>query len=185
MATYARPTVFWLPNPFPDPPSQGLVIPGRNDVVYSIFNRGRKTIVRPRRLGPAPTKPSKYNTLPSKIELREDALPTDTPKHLREVAKGLFNASITDKSARAYDSTVRKIECLEALIGRKISLPLSNGDYNLVLTYLVDRGGRGGKGLSYKAIKKHLSGIRRMSLAEGVACPEETPDLTNTLLKGH
>ena len=185
VATYAKPTVFWLPNPFPDPPTQGLDTAGRNDVVYSIFSRGRKTIVRPRRLGPAPIKPSKYNTLPSNIVLREEALPADTPKYLREVAKGLFNASISDNSARAYDSTVRKIKSLEALIGRKISLPLSNGDYNLVLTYLVDRGGKGGKGLSYKAIKKHLSGIRRMSLAEGVARPEVTPDLANTLLKGH
>ena len=155
VATYANPTVFWLPNPFPDTPAQATP-PGRNKIKSSTFIRGRKIIVRSHPPGPKPSKPNKSNTLPSKIILSEAALPADMPEQLVEVAKGLFNASITDKSAKGYESIIKKIKDLESLIGRQVPLPLSSSDYNLVLTYLIDRGGKGGKGLSHKVIKKNI-----------------------------
>ena len=184
IATYANSTVFWLPNPFPDLPLQVLDT-GRKKVKFATFSRGRKTIYRTHPSVPKPTKPSKYNTLPSSIVLKDDALPVDTPKYLLETARGLFNASITDKSAKGYGSTAKKIKNLESLIGRKLPMPLSDSDYSLFLTYLIKQGGKGGKSMSHKAIRKHLSGIRRMTVAKGFPYPKSKPALAETLLKGH
>ena len=184
--TFADPSpVFWLPNPFERVPSASRNQGRTNFTDFVTFKRNGKTISRPVVKTPNPTKPAKYNTLPGSIQLQEQALPKDTPQDLREAAQDLFNASITDRTGKGYATTAKRVKSLEGLIGRCFSWPLPESDLSLIMTYLINRGGVTGKKLRPRTILKHLSGVRRMSLAMGAPMPKKVEGLTKALLKGN
>ena len=186
--TYADPSpVFWLPYPFRRTPFSSSD-KGRDSTMYYVsFNRNGRSISRQslRVKVPLPSKPAKYNTQPGTIRLQDDALPADTPLYLKEAAQGLFNASITVKTGKGYESTVNRVKLLEELIGRQFSWPLSEGDLALFMTYLVETGGVKGKKLRPRTVRKHLSGIKRISLSMGAPMPKKLPGLTKALMKGN
>ena len=68
---------------------------------------------------------------------------------------------------------------------RSFSWPLPEMDLSLNTTYLINKGGVKGKKLRPKTIKKHLGGVRRISLANGAPMPKEVQGLTRALLKGN
>ena len=168
---------FALPYPFkeldPVPSSQGRTV---------VFRRGMKGKVihrpNPVKPTPTPTHPGKYNTKPKGPKLESSVLPQDAPRHLRELAEKLFNASVASSTAKKYSSTEKYMTLLESEMGRKFSFPLSAPDYSLVLTSLAARG------LSTGTIRSYLAGARRMSIARG-AEPSPTPELAKQLLKGY
>ena len=186
--TFADPSpVFWLPNPFKGMPVASKD-QGRRNFDFVTFKRNGKTFkrtVKPVVKFPKPSKPAKYNTLPGAIHLQDNALPVDTPQELREAAKNLFNASITDQTGKGYATTARRVKSLEDLIGRSFSWPLPEMDLSLITTYLISKGGVKGKKLRPKTINKHLSGVRRISLAMGAPMPKKILGLTKALLKGN
>ena len=182
--TYSSsPVEFWLPDPFPEAELTARD-PGRTPRAF-VFSRNGKTIVRKAPTGPKPIKPSKFNTLPGKIVLGGNALPTDAPANLKVMSQSLFNASVSGKTAKGYEGTERKIKHLEAQIGRTFRWPLDSKDLNLFVAHLVSQKTKNGKRVKPGTIKKHMSGIRRIALSKGIPTPDKIPDLTKTLLKGH
>merc|ERR1712143_120308 len=94
---------FALPYPFkeldPVPSSQGRTV---------VFRRGKKgkVIHRPKPIKPTPTPthPGKYNTESKGPKLEPSILPQDAPRHLRELAEKLFNASVASSTAKKHSS---------------------------------------------------------------------------------
>ena len=174
---------FWLPDSFPEA-DLTTHNPGRIPRAF-VFTRNGRTIVRKAPSGPKPIKPSKFNIVPGKIVLGGNALPPDAPANLRMVSENLFNASVSDKTAKGYECTERKIKHLETQIGRTFQWPLDTRDLNLIVAHLVAHTKKDGKRIKPGTVKKHLSGIRRIALSKGIPTPEKVPDITKTLMKGH
>ena len=166
---------FWLPNPLVPNNESGDA--GRSTHSYqSCFARKGRVIKRQRVTAPAP---AKFNTIQKGFPLSGSALPPDTPSHLKEVARKLFNASIASSTARTYSTTASHLTRLERTLGRSLTWPLSPQDYNLVVTYLADRG------VKSSTVKQYLAGARRIALSKGVENPSPQSDLAKTLLKGY
>ena len=182
--TYSStPVEFWLPNPFMET-EHTIGNSGRAPRVF-VFSRNGRTIIRKAPKGPKPIKPSKFNILPGKLTLGGDALPTDAPAHLKIVSENLFNASVSDKTAKGYEGTKRKISELETFLGRTFHWPLDSKDLNLIVAHLASQTMKDGKRVKPGTVKKHMSGLRRIALAKGIPTPEKVHDLAKTLLKGH
>ena len=172
----SRDIPFFLPHP-----SGGVISATTGQGRTVSFIRNGRVIVRNKgvKSTPTPTFSPKFNQSPKGRALSTEALPTDTPQHLRDLAGKLFNASIARTTAKQHTTLANHVSHLEQALGREISFPLCPTDYNLLLTFLMS------KGLNSNTIKSYMSGTKRMAMARGVQSPAPQPELAKTILKGY
>ena len=171
-------TAYWLPYPFGIVDSSNNVQGTYKQQHSAKFMRKGKVIERHKPYL-TPSAQPKFNTNTKGSPLSSEVLPQDAPKHLQILARNMFNASIAESSAKSYSTAAAHLSRLEAELGRTFSWPLSSQDYNLFMTYLMD------KNISPATVKSYLSATRRLALTKGVSTPAPQSDLTKSILRGY
>ena len=140
---------------------------------YRVFSRGQKLVIRKRSTGVC-----KYNTNFVVPPETEQLLGLGAPRTYHTIIERAIAASVAEKTKSGYSTALNMLAACQAMIGRVMSLPLTDQDVLCFVAFMANRD------VLDTTISSYLSAIRYALLSSGYDCENLRTPVVKQVLKG-